>query len=757
MAVQLILDSFDVDFENALQIELKEESIAIGIEKIKHHLLNPSEQLLRVRLKTPALLKYFEHLEGLNNVLPTMQLIPRLLLAEKLKTPLPKWLSNEQIVELGLLKNVDLKKHFDSFEKNLLLSCGEALISGESFTSFIEVLRIQTPAFFSLLKKSEIKNHLLAHFEFDLNISREIADILLSSLCKASDITFFLDMLAYQQHLFHLRQFALRHDLEIALPALALPIELLNLPLLSLSELQATDLIKNFIDVLNTAVRKIIAGKMAIENLVELFIADWAMLWQELSSLVDLHPILISEQLAKKATTFSSAEAIKFAEKIKKNTYSLLSESATIEEVLGWSEGYFEYCRHAFLYKQPLDESINLSFTNWLLSQPARIARSESSWLTCSKQIAKFLQAPDYAVVVIMVDTLSAMNQDVLLAELESLQQEQLALSSEVLFAPLPTLTEIGKLAVLTGKPTSQLPNDQETALREIYQNFLPEVQSLKVVRSWRESANETLNMQTKLFVIFENELDERLHKCPSFEKHRHDLIPISKQIKSKIKSLVKDAQYEGREIIFFITADHGMTITQEFYAGESLGENKERCFKLKSESIELPADFVKIDNFAIPKKRLRLITDAVLTHGGLTPEEVLIPFITLTTKPPELPKAKIEVSLENKQAQRISDKQWQIYLLLNSNVSASDIQINIKDSTISGSEKIDSLRINKSQKVVLRFTCEQPQEGLVKIELAVSYFSANGNEQILKTIAVDFPPLLIEKDSGAKNFEDMF
>ena len=83
MAVQLILDSFDVDFENALQIELKEESIAIGIEKIKHHLLNPSEQLLRVRLKTPALLKYFEHLEGLNNVLPTMQLIPRLLLAEK--------------------------------------------------------------------------------------------------------------------------------------------------------------------------------------------------------------------------------------------------------------------------------------------------------------------------------------------------------------------------------------------------------------------------------------------------------------------------------------------------------------------------------------------------------------------------------------------------------------------------------------------------------------------------------------------------
>lgn len=757
MGVQLILDSFGIDTENALQIEPTEESIAIGMREIKHHLLNPSEQLLRVRLKIPSLLKRFQSIEGLDHVLPTRQLIPRLLLSEKLKSEIPQWLSNEQIVALDLLKNTEFENSFESFEKNLLFCCNETLILGESFADFVSALRSQTPAFFLLLENSEIKNHLLAHLEFDLNISKEIGNVLLVSLCQANDMAIFLDTLAYQQHLFHLRQFSLRYDLEMALPALALPTELLSLPLLFFSESQAIDLIKKFIDVLNAAVRKVLDEKFSAEIIAELFISDWAILWRELSVLVDANPKIISDALAQKVVTFSSAEAIALAERFKQNTYSLLSSSATIEEVLDWSEGYFEYCRHAFLHKQPLDESINVSFTDWLLSQTARISRSQASWLHCSQQISKFLSVPDYAVVVIMVDALSAMNQDILLDELESLKQEQLTLFSENLFAPLPTLTEIGKLAVLTGKPTSELPSDQETALRETYQTFLPEKNSLKVGRSWRESTNETLNIQTKLFVIFENELDERLHKCSSFKKHYDDLIPISRQIKSKIKGLVKDAQYDGREVVFFITADHGMTVTQGFYDGESLGENKERCFKLKSANIELPANFVNIENFAIPKQRLRLTPDALLAHGGLTPEEVLIPFITLTTKPPELPKTKIEVSLENKQALRISDKQWQIDLLLTSNVSASDIQINMKDSIFLGSERVDSLRANKSQKVVLQFNAEQQQEGLVRIELVVSYRCATLNEQLSKFIDVNFIAPLLEKNASVQSFEDMF
>lgn len=75
------------------------------------------------------------------------------------------------------------------------------------------------------------------------------------------------------------------------------------------------------------------------------------------------------------------------------------------------------------------------------------------------------------------------------------------------------------------------------------------------------------------------------------------------------------------------------MTVTNGRYSGESLGETKDRLFKLKTHET-LPTDFVLVnqdskDYYAIPKTRMGL-TDAVLAHGGLTPEEVLIPFIKL-------------------------------------------------------------------------------------------------------------------------------
>ncbi len=739
MTVQFILDYFEIDTEHALEVESTEEAITIAMTQIWHNLSKPSEQLLRIRLKTPALFKRFEYFEGVNHVLPTQQLIPRLLLSEKLKILLPEWLSNEYIVALGLLKNSNFENGFDSFEKNLLYACDKALILGTNFTDFIFALRAQPFKFFALLENREIKNHLLAHLEFDLNLSKKTADVLLVSLYETNDVAVFLDTLAYQQHLLYLRQFVLRYKLEIALPALALSSDLATLPLLTLSESEAFNLANHFTDVLNATVRKVFAESLPAEILAELLMVDCSRLWCELNDLIDAHPELISKTLVQKITTFSSVDAIALAEKLKQNTCSLLAKTANIEDVLKWIEDYFKYCRHAFLHKQPLDEAINLSFTHWLLSQTARIAYSKASWLRCSQQITQFLQIPDYAVVVIMVDALSAINKDILLAELECLQQENLTLVSETLFAPLPTLTEIGKLAVLTGKPTSQLPKDHETALRETYQSFLPETQSLKVGRSWHGSANETLNAQTKLLVIFENELDERLHNGSSFQKHRDELVSITQQIKLKIKKLAKDAHYNGREIVFFITADHGMTVTQEFYTGEPLGENKERCFKLKSESIELPEDFVRIDNYAIPKKRLRLTPAAKFTHGGLTPEEVLIPFITLTTKKSSLPKTNIEITLNDKHAQPISDKQWQIDLRLTSNVLANDIQMSIKDALFSGFEKIDSLRANKSQNVVFRFSSKQKQEGLIPIEFVISYQGLTTKEQFTKFLDINF------------------
>jgi hypothetical protein len=147
-----------------------------------------------------------------------------------------------------------------------------------------------------------------------------------------------------------------------------------------------------------------------------------------LNGLIERSPCLISEVLAQKVGMFISPEAIALTKKLTQVSYPLLEKSASIEDVLNWSEGYFDYCRHAFSYKQILDEAINGSFTDWLLNQSTRIARSNVDWRQCSQHIHEFLQE-NYLVIVIMVDALSALNQDVVLAELQPLiEQEHLTL-----------------------------------------------------------------------------------------------------------------------------------------------------------------------------------------------------------------------------------------------------------------------------------------------------------------------------------------
>ena len=446
-----------------------------------------------------------------------------MLLAEKLNKPLPDWLSNQLIVALNLLNTPEAETEVDDFETQLFSACHKDLISGAYFYAFVQALNKQPPAFLALLTVENLKKRLLNRLSFDFKIPPETATTFITELLRHEDIPVFLTKLAFQQHLFQLRGVINLHALNIALPGQTLPTPLFALPLLPLPENEGHSLKEKFLLVLNSLSRKVLAGEIPPSALTELLFVDWDSVWTELEHLIELSPSLINETLAQKVAMFSSPAAIALAEKLTQNAYPLLEQSASVEDALAWSTGYFDYCRSAFLYKQPLDEAINRSFSDWLLNQTARIARSKTDWRHCAEQIQEFLQA-DYVVVVVMVDALSALNQEILLAELQSLTEyEHLLLRSELLFAPLPTLTAVGKMAVLTGKPTTQLPSDQETALREIYQRFLPEPQMLKVVRSWKEST-EHLENQTNLLVYFENRLDERLHECASFEKHQADM-----------------------------------------------------------------------------------------------------------------------------------------------------------------------------------------------------------------------------------------
>jgi len=764
MAVVLVLDFFAIDAEEAVIVEPTEASINATRKKIDQHLTVADNSLLRVRLNSSALYRRFSDYEGLNGVLPTHHLSPRVLLAQILRTALPAWLSDELIVSLDLLQRAEALEVFETsktdvpvnepFETKLLKSCDADLLSGD-ISQFIAALARQNQQFLRLLSIEPVQLCFKRHLTLGLSLNDEVATLLVNELLNATAIDDFLNRLAYQQHLQTLRGFVAQYQLNQALPPKNLPESLLQaLPALPLVEDNANNLPEKYVSALQAIERKILNKSVSPAAICDCLV-DWSQILSELSELIDANYELITDELLAKLQSFSSRQSLELLEQLQQRTrsYPLLDASANVTEALAWSEGYLDYCRGLFLDKQSPDEAVNLSFSKWLLTQQPRITRSDTDWRYFSKQVSAYLEQA-YVVVVIMVDALSALNQDIVLAELAGLNH--LNLQQGYLFAPLPTLTEVGKMAVLTGiEANAQNGHSQTEILQNHYQNYLPDNNSLKVIRSWTESS-ERLNETTQLLVFFENRLDDRLHQCKSFSKHRDDIKPIIKQIKRSIERWRKDAAHLNKDIAFFITADHGMTVTNELYQGQALGKVKERVFK-GIQTAESNQDFVSINDYAVPKKRWRLNSDALLTHGGLTPEEVIIPFISLTSNIPQPIKTPLEICLISQYCIRLDNKFWQIECLLSSNTDVSNIQLSFA-SPFNGKETLDSLRAMKRQTLKLNFNSEHEQEGLTEIQLHLGYKRDDGAyEENNKVFSVEFPPALIEKNSATQSFEDMF
>ncbi len=761
MAVLLVIDTFQIDSEPALVAKMDLSSIQQLRQTITQHLKNGDKSLLRVRFKTKALYERFKDFEGLDNVLPTQQLLPRLVYRSQVDEVLPDWLSNELIVQLNLLDRQDCDNSDFSLIERIIRACHPELLS-QDFLIFIEALKKQPEAFWQLLAVPEVQQRFLEHFHFAFDFSKGLASLFLEKVLEKQPVDEFLMLLAYEQHQELLRKKFAQFHFNVSLPPKLLPIALLRVPLLALTEANAKGLPAKCIMALEELARNVEKGKAEVGDIASLIIAPWPTLLNKLAELCEQNGQLIVIQLIEQLESLNSKSANQLAEEFRKyinlTQFSTLSNDATTEEVLQWSEDYFKLIRQQFLANQTVNEALNLSFTEWLIKQSARVARSDSDWRQFSKRVESFLQQ-GYLVVICIIDALSALNQDLLLEC--AAQVEHLDLSNEMLFAPLPTLTEIGKMAILTGTPTAQLPNDQETAIRQRYQAYLPEKNSLKVIKSWRFASSEHIDDNTNLVVFFENRIDERLHACVDFTKHRKDVLPILKQSMSSVDRWKKDASYMNRDVVFFITADHGMTVTQFDYQGQALGEAKERVFKTKGTVLNDCDDFVFIrqnsdHGYLVPKERVRLNDDALLTHGGLTPEEVLVPFVTLSSRQPEVIKTPLELSVLNNKCQRIADKTWQLSVELSASVAVRNVSLKL-ESPLIGEESIAVIKAGTRQKLLLDFSALSEQTGLTEITIHLSYDRDDAHELNKKQFSCVFPESLIEKDAATQGFEDMF
>jgi hypothetical protein len=161
-------------------------------------------------------------------------------------------------------------------------------------------------------------------------------------------------------------------------------------------------------------------------------------------------------------------------------------------------------------------------------------------------------------------------------------------------------------------------------------------------------------------------------------------------------------------------------------------------------------------DDYAIPLTRMGL-TDNLLTHGGLTPEEVLIPFIKLvrtSLKDNNLP---VEVEIIG-DCLRLNDKFWQLDFKLTASIQIETIRLNLElPFELEHREHIDIIRAQKSHNITVKFRSNIEQEGLVALNLGLQFERAGARETIKKALKVNFPVSFLAYDRDVQNFEDMF
>jgi hypothetical protein len=149
MPIQLIADRFGIDAEDAIEVGKNTTEIDALRLFVHEHLAQKNPDLLRLRFTKIGLIKHFKHLEGMDDVLPTRTLLPRLLLAERLKTQVPRWLTDDWIVQLDLLKKITFVETTNDqpFEVFVLIACHSDLLTSTDFYAFINALRQQSTPF----------------------------------------------------------------------------------------------------------------------------------------------------------------------------------------------------------------------------------------------------------------------------------------------------------------------------------------------------------------------------------------------------------------------------------------------------------------------------------------------------------------------------------------------------------------------------------------------------------------------------------
>ena len=313
------------------------------------------------------------------------------------------------------------------------------------------------------------------------------------------------------------------------------------------------------------------------------------------------------------------------------------------ESVDEWVAAYSKYIRSCFLRRE-LDERHDpaINFSRWFKDHySVSFDHRTYSYFRVAQSVQKALQA-NRTVLLVMVDALPIH----LVTDFVSYVGDRLGeepTESSYIFVPVPTITDVCKQAVLTGK----LPIDcRGDLLSQLQQQFDLAAHDICLAANWQDAERLQFSSDIRLVVYRDNRLDDQLHKTTCYCAMVEDSHGVFRRMGSLLQRWSSDIRCLRQEApLILVTSDHGFTYGPSpghETAAHRVIDGGHRCIEVAGLVDDADAHDESITVIDKDVFRLRATYLAAsgrhfgkdtmsgwsMSHGGLLPEEVIVPFV---------------------------------------------------------------------------------------------------------------------------------
>jgi hypothetical protein len=507
--------------------------------------------------------------------------------------------------------------------------------------------------------------------------------------------------------------------------------------------------------------------------------ALWEGVAEELDRWLQVNPRGMTEQAARHLAGLAGFEGNELAEQ-------LIRQFAPPAPVTRWTDlddsfddwvnAYAIYIERLF-YRRTLPaagEDPAQPFARWVKANPTVFFNHPERGYFCVAGLIQQAMQAGRAVIVVLVDALAVHVAAPALAAFER-QLAEPPTRLRYCFSPVPTISKVCKEAILGGAlPEACYGNLQQTLERR----YGLTGDQLQLAGDWQDAERIRVSRQVRLLVYRDNRLDNQLPMLTSYRTLRESFEPIITFVARLVGRWAEEFRHwHGSLPLIILTGDHGFTygpkVGQETAARRldgphrcvDLGEDRPEDSELGDESLTFldPETFHLRSGYLVARGRTfgkGTMSGWALSHGGLLPEEVIIPVAEWFGDRQTLAYPDVSVP-----AGAVRDRgRWLVTLELRNNqpvpTAGGRLRVTLAGEGMGPTTTYPALRLGSSHHLVLEVPGPDPmgvQEVVLEVTLSARASADAEAPDLVRHIPVRRVKQFVERTEDQAAFEDMF